>query len=124
MDLDKRAMWKLSKATYWPLTSTRCLGRGRVSPARSLNRGACNGRRQYPLYIASDLLLRLFEQRNYVESMVLMVQLEVADRLAAQPGGSEFGLLSATAQLIPVSINYSRFHRVRLLLRRRCTQLW
>lgn len=52
-----------------------------------------------PYYITSDLLLRLFEQRNYVESMVLMVQLEVADRLAAPPGGSEYGLLSATAQL-------------------------
>src|SRR5437667_1334845 len=51
-----------------------------------------------PYYITSDLLLRLFEQRNYVESMVLMVQLEVADRLAAPPGGSEYGLLSATAQ--------------------------
>jgi 16S rRNA (adenine1518-N6/adenine1519-N6)-dimethyltransferase len=52
-----------------------------------------------PYYITSDLLLRLFEYRNYVESMVLMVQLEVADRLAAEPGGSEYGLLSATAQL-------------------------
>ena len=28
-----------------------------------------------------------------------MVQREVADRLAARPGGSEYGLLSATAQL-------------------------
>jgi len=52
-----------------------------------------------PYYITSDLLLRLFEHRNYVESMVLMVQQEVADRLAARPGGSEYGLLSATAQL-------------------------
>jgi len=52
-----------------------------------------------PYYITSDLLLRLFEHRNYVESMVLMVQREVADRLAAAPGGSEYGLLSATAQL-------------------------
>jgi 16S rRNA (adenine1518-N6/adenine1519-N6)-dimethyltransferase len=30
---------------------------------------------------------------------VLMVQREVADRLAAQPGSSEYGLLSATTQL-------------------------
>ena len=52
-----------------------------------------------PYYITSELLLRLFEHRNYVESMVLMVQREVADRLAAAPGGSEYGLLSATAQL-------------------------
>ena len=52
-----------------------------------------------PYYITSDLLLRLFENRQYVELMVLMVQLEVADRLASTPGGSEYGLLSATAQL-------------------------
>ena len=52
-----------------------------------------------PYYITSDILLRLFEQRKYVESMVMMVQREVAERLAASPGGSEYGLLSATAQL-------------------------
>ena len=59
-----------------------------------------------PYYITSELLLRLFEHRNYVESMVLMVQREVADRLAAEPGGSEYGLLSATAQL------YSRVEKL------------
>ena len=52
-----------------------------------------------PYHITSDLLLRLFRHREYFESMVLMVQREVADRLAAPPGGSEYGLLSATAQL-------------------------
>jgi len=52
-----------------------------------------------PYYITSDLLLRLFQHRQYFESMVLMVQREVADRLAATPGGSEYGLLSATTQL-------------------------
>jgi dimethyladenosine transferase len=52
-----------------------------------------------PYYITSDLLLRLFEHRQYFESLVLMVQSEVGDQLAAKPGGSEYGLLSATAQL-------------------------
>lgn len=52
-----------------------------------------------PYYITSDLLLRLFAYRQYFEVMVLMVQQEVADRLAAAPGRSEYGLLSATAQL-------------------------
>ena len=59
-----------------------------------------------PYYITSDILLRLFEHREYVESMVMMVQREVADRLAAPPGGSEYGLLSATAQL------YSRVEKL------------
>jgi 16S rRNA (adenine1518-N6/adenine1519-N6)-dimethyltransferase len=52
-----------------------------------------------PYYITSELLLLLFEQRRYFASMVLMVQREVADRLAASPGGRDYGLLSATAQL-------------------------
>jgi 16S rRNA (adenine1518-N6/adenine1519-N6)-dimethyltransferase len=52
-----------------------------------------------PYFITSDILLRLFEFRQYFESMVLMVQKEVADRMAARPGGSEYGLLSATVQL-------------------------
>jgi 16S rRNA (adenine1518-N6/adenine1519-N6)-dimethyltransferase len=52
-----------------------------------------------PYFITSDILLRLFQYRKYIESIVLMVQREVADRLAAKPGKSEYGLLSATAQL-------------------------
>lgn len=52
-----------------------------------------------PYFITSDILLRLFEYRKYFETIVLMMQKEVADRLAAKPGNSEYGLLSATAQL-------------------------
>ena len=52
-----------------------------------------------PYYITSDILLRLFEFSKYFESIVIMVQKEVADRIAADPGGSDYGLLSATAQL-------------------------
>jgi 16S rRNA (adenine1518-N6/adenine1519-N6)-dimethyltransferase len=52
-----------------------------------------------PYFITSEILLRLFEYRRYFDRMVLMVQREVADRLAAGPGNSEYGLLSATAQL-------------------------
>ena len=52
-----------------------------------------------PYFITSDVLLRLFEYRRYFETLVLMVQREVADRLAAHPGGRDYGLLSATAQL-------------------------
>jgi len=39
-----------------------------------------------PYFITSDILLRLFEYRQYFEIIVLMVQREVADRLAAGPG--------------------------------------
>jgi 16S rRNA (adenine1518-N6/adenine1519-N6)-dimethyltransferase len=59
-----------------------------------------------PYFITSEILLRLFEYRKYFESIVLMVQKEVADRLAASPGNKEYGLLSATAQL------YSRVEKL------------
>ncbi len=52
-----------------------------------------------PYFITSDILLRLFEYRQYFETIVLMVQREVADRLASAPGSRDYGLLSATAQL-------------------------
>ena len=52
-----------------------------------------------PYFLTSDILLRLFEYRKYFATILLMVQREVADRLAASPGKSEYGLLSATAQL-------------------------
>ena len=52
-----------------------------------------------PYYITSDILLRLFEFSKYFDSIVIMVQREVADRIAATPGGRDYGILSATAQL-------------------------
>lgn len=52
-----------------------------------------------PYYITSDILLRLLEYHRYFATIVIMVQKEVADRLAATPGSRDYGLLSATAQL-------------------------
>ena len=52
-----------------------------------------------PYYITSDILLRLFDYHRYFSTIVIMVQKEVADRLAASAGSRDYGLLSATAQL-------------------------
>jgi 16S rRNA (adenine1518-N6/adenine1519-N6)-dimethyltransferase len=52
-----------------------------------------------PYYITSDILLRLFDYAKYFETIVILVQREVADRIAAKPGSRDYGLLSATAQL-------------------------
>jgi 16S rRNA (adenine1518-N6/adenine1519-N6)-dimethyltransferase len=59
-----------------------------------------------PFYITSEILLRLFEFRQCFSTIVIMVQKEVADRLAATPGSRDYGLLSATAQL------YARVERL------------
>jgi len=59
-----------------------------------------------PYYITSEILLRLFVFHAAISRAVVMVQREVADRVAAVPGTRDYGLLSATAQL------YARVERV------------
>ena len=56
-----------------------------------------------PYYITSDILLQLFRASlaapGVFGSAVVMMQREVAERVASAPGRREFGLLSATAQM-------------------------
>jgi len=54
-----------------------------------------------PYYITSDILLHLFTfaRTGLLARAVLMMQREVADRIAAAPGSSEYGALSAFTQL-------------------------
>ena len=54
-----------------------------------------------PYYITSDILLHLFAaaRAGIVGRAVLMMQREVAERIAATPGNSEYGALSAFTQL-------------------------
>jgi 16S rRNA (adenine1518-N6/adenine1519-N6)-dimethyltransferase len=52
-----------------------------------------------PYYITSDILLHLFAAHEGIETAVLMVQREVAERVAASPGTRDYGLLSATTRL-------------------------
>jgi 16S rRNA (adenine1518-N6/adenine1519-N6)-dimethyltransferase len=54
-----------------------------------------------PYYITSDILLHLFAAaaQNLLSRAVVMMQREVADRVAASPGSRDYGLLSATAQM-------------------------
>lgn len=52
-----------------------------------------------PYYITSDILLHLFAHSSVLDLAVVMMQREVAERVAADPGTRDFGLLSATAQM-------------------------
>lgn len=51
-----------------------------------------------PYYISTPLLFRLLDQRDRFPRLVLMLQNEVADRLVAKPGSSDYGVLSVMAQ--------------------------
>jgi 16S rRNA (adenine1518-N6/adenine1519-N6)-dimethyltransferase len=54
-----------------------------------------------PYYITSDILLHLFEaaRDGILGRAVVMMQREVAERIAAGPGSSEYGALSAITQM-------------------------
>ena len=47
-----------------------------------------------PYYITTPIIMKLFESRAKIESITVMVQKEVADRMAAGPGGKDYGSLS------------------------------
>ena len=52
-----------------------------------------------PYHITSPVLFKLFENRLLFESATLMVQKEVAQRIAAKPFNKDYGILSVFSQL-------------------------
>lgn len=51
-----------------------------------------------PYYVTTPILMKLLEQRLPLEHIVVMIQKEVAERMAAKPGGKEYGSLSVAVQ--------------------------
>ena len=51
-----------------------------------------------PYTIATPLLFRFIELADWIEDMHFMLQLEVAERIAAAPGGKAWGVLGVMAQ--------------------------
>lgn len=51
-----------------------------------------------PYNISTPLLFHLLQQRQYITDMHFMLQKEVVQRLAAEPGGKDYGRLSVMAQ--------------------------
>lgn len=51
-----------------------------------------------PYYITTPIIMKLLEERLPLHTIVVMVQREVAERMAAQPGGKEYGALSIAVQ--------------------------
>ena len=51
-----------------------------------------------PYYITTPIIFALIEKRLPMERLVAMVQKEVAERMAAKPGGKEYGALSVAIQ--------------------------
>ncbi len=63
----------------------------------------CEGKRikvvaNLPYYITTPILMGLFENHIPMESVTVMVQKEVAQRMQAAPGGKDYGALSLAVQ--------------------------
>ncbi len=52
-----------------------------------------------PYYISSPLIMHFLEQGDSLSGMTIMVQKEVADRIAAPPGSKTYGILSIAVQI-------------------------
>ncbi len=51
-----------------------------------------------PYYITTPILMKILESDFPWQTITIMIQKEVADRLAATPGGKEYGSLTVSAQ--------------------------
>ncbi|WP_247747533.1 16S rRNA (adenine(1518)-N(6)/adenine(1519)-N(6))-dimethyltransferase RsmA [Alkalihalobacillus sp. BA299] len=51
-----------------------------------------------PYYVTTPILMKLLEEKLPIKRIVVMIQKEVAERIAARPGSKEYGSLSIAAQ--------------------------
>lgn len=51
-----------------------------------------------PYYITTPIIMNFLEKEIPIKSLTVMVQKEVADRMAATPGGKDYGALSVAVQ--------------------------
>ncbi len=52
-----------------------------------------------PYYMTSPLIFKLLKITPFIDSITVMIQKEVADRVAAQPGGKDYGTISIFSQI-------------------------
>ncbi len=51
-----------------------------------------------PYYITTPIMFKIFEQVSYIQSMTIMVQKEVADRIIARPKSKDYGVLTVNTK--------------------------
>jgi len=51
-----------------------------------------------PFYITSQILFHMLDQRQYVSDLIILMQLEVAQRITARPSAPDYGILSVLTQ--------------------------
>lgn len=51
-----------------------------------------------PYYVTTPIITKIFEERTTIESIVVMIQKEVGERIVARPGTKDYGSLSLLCQ--------------------------
>lgn len=51
-----------------------------------------------PYYITTPIMFKIFEEASYIDSMTIMVQKEVADRIVASPKSKNYGVLTVNTK--------------------------
>ena len=80
-----------------------------------------------PYNLSSPILLRLLDlspRRPAVVDATVMLQREVADRVAAEPGGGDYGPLAHPRRCMPTGRACSRSRQARSARRPRCIPRW
>jgi len=52
-----------------------------------------------PYHLSTEILFHVFDQREVVRRVVFLLQKEVTERIAASPGGKDYGVLSVLLQM-------------------------
>ena len=68
------------------------------NPENPCNSGVLRIIGNLPYYITTPILLGILEKNVPAESITVMVQKEVAERICASPGGKDYGVLSISLQ--------------------------
>ncbi len=68
-----------------------------------------------PFHISTEVMFKLFEHRKWIETMTLMFQKDVAERIVSKPQSKEYGILSVLARLysdpkIVLSLSPDKFY--------------
>jgi 16S rRNA (adenine1518-N6/adenine1519-N6)-dimethyltransferase len=98
-EIDERLREALSDATDPHANVSLHWGDAMTLDLRALNPQPTKVVANLPYGIAAGVLLRTIEELESVSSWVAMVQREVGERLAASPGGGDYGTPSVIAQL-------------------------
>lgn len=55
-----------------------------------------------PYYVTTPIITKIFEERTSIDSIVVMIQKEVGDRITAKPGTKDYGAFSLLCQYYSV----------------------